>query len=67
MNEPSEVKYGMDDDSRLCDGLLHFLYRLDIGHNRTVKHWMGVELCMLLTEGKDALEEYRNREINWWG
>lgn len=53
--------------STLCHGIMYLLHRLDIGHNRVLRHWMGVELHILLSQGKQALEEYRREEANGWG
>jgi hypothetical protein len=38
------------------------LYRLDLFHNRVTRHWQANCLYILLTEGKQILEEHRRFE-----
>jgi hypothetical protein len=53
-------------ESDICDSLTYMLYKLDIGHNGVVRHWMAKELYILLRHGPDKLYNYRN-DSNWWG
>lgn len=54
--------YGFD----LCDDFTYTLYKLDLFHDRTVRVWYSRELAILLTFGKTALSDSRNRDISDW-
>ena len=56
-----------NDSSTLCHSIMHLLHQLNIGHNRVIRYWMGVELHILLSQGKQALEKHRRDEANGWG